>query len=74
MECGGAGVQKKIVFVEGDKTSSALIIMGIFFIVVVIGLFYYLPQWSPGKVIIHKSLSGVSLVEQDTIEYVSWPI
>ena len=50
MECGGAGgVQKKIVFVEGDKTSSALIIMGIFFIVVVIGLFYYLPQWSPGS-------------------------
>ena len=26
------------------------------------------------KVIIHKSRSGVSLVEQDTIEYVSWPI
>ena len=49
VECGGAGVQKKIVFVEGDKTSSALIIMGIFFIVVVIGLFYYLPQWSPGS-------------------------
>ena len=42
-------MQKKIVFVEGDKTSSALIIMGIFFIVVVIGLFYYLPQWSPGS-------------------------
>ena len=70
MECGGAGVQKKIVFVEGDKTSSALIIMGIFFIVVVIGLFYYLPQWSPGKVIIHRSRDGVSLVEQDIIEYI----
>ena len=27
-----------------------------------------------GKVIIHKSLIGVSLVEQDTIENVSWPI
>ena len=26
------------------------------------------------KVIIHKSRSGISLVEQDTIEYVSWPI
>ena len=49
VKCGGASVQKKIVFVEGDKTSSALIIMGIFFIVVVIGLFYYLPQWSPGS-------------------------
>ena len=73
MECGGAGVQKKIVFVEGDKTSSALIIMGIFFIVVVIGLFYYLPQWSPGKDIIHRSRDGVSLIEQDIIEYVSWP-
>ena len=70
VECGGAGVQKKIVFVEGDKTSSALIIMGIFFIVVVIGLFYYLPQWSPGKVIIHRSRDGVSLVEQDIIEYI----
>ena len=68
VECGGAGVQKKIVFVEGDKTSSALIIMGIFFIVVVIGLFYYLPQWSPGKVIIHRSRDGVSLIEQDIIE------
>ena len=74
VECGGAGVQKKIVFVEGDKTSSALIIMGIFFIVVVIGLFYYLPQWSPGKVIMHRSRDGVSQVEQDIIEYVSWPI
>ena len=27
-----------------------------------------------GKVIIHKSLIGVSLVEQDTIENVSGPI
>ena len=64
MECGGAGgVQKKIVFVEGDKTSSALIIMGIFFIVVVIGLFYYLPQWSPGKVIIHKLPIGKEVHE-----------
>ena len=26
------------------------------------------------KVIIHKSRGGVSLVEQNTIEYVSWPI
>ena len=43
-ECGG--VQK--ILVE-EKTSSALIIMGIFFIVVVIGLFYYLPQWSPAQ-------------------------
>ena len=83
VECGGAGVQKKIVFVEGDKTSSALIIMGIFFIVVVIGLFYYLPQWSPGKIIIHKLRGGVlslvidffhALVEKDIIEYVSWPV
>ena len=63
VECGGAGVQKKIVFVEGDKTSSALIIMGIFFIVVVIGLFYYLPQWSPGKVILHKLPSGKEVHE-----------
>ena len=37
-------VQKIVV---KDQTSSALIIMGIFFIVVVIGLFYYLPKWSP---------------------------
>ena len=27
-----------------------------------------------GKVIIHKSLIRVSLVEKDTIENVSWPI
>ena len=38
-------VQKIVV---QEETSSALIIMGIFFIVVVIGLFYYLPKWSPG--------------------------
>ena len=37
-------VQKIIV---EEKTSSALIIMGLFFIVVVIGLFYYLPRWTP---------------------------
>ena len=29
---------------------------------------------TPTKVIIHKSCGGVSLVEQDTIEYVSWSI
>ena len=26
------------------------------------------------KVIIHKSRGGLYLIEQDTIEYVSWPI
>ena len=31
-------------------------------------------RWSTCKVIIHKLRYGVSLVEQDTIEYVSWPI
>ena len=72
VECGGAGLQKKIVFVERDKTSSALIIMGIFFIVVVIGLFYYLPQWSPGKVIIHRSRGGVSSRARQNWMFLVW--
>ncbi len=37
----------KTIVVVKEKTSSALIILGILFIVVVIGLFYYLPKWSP---------------------------
>ena len=32
------------------------------------------PRVPRPKVIIHKSRGGVSLVEQDTIENVSWPI
>lgn len=40
-------VQK--IVVKEEKTSSALIIMGLFFIVVVIGLFYYLPHWTPAR-------------------------
>jgi hypothetical protein len=38
----------KTAIIVKENTSSALIIMGIFFCVVVIGLFYYLPKWSPG--------------------------
>ena len=38
--------KQKIVVVQ-DTT--ALIIMGLLFIVIVIGLFYYLPKWTPSQ-------------------------
>ena len=38
--------KQKIVVVQD---STALIIMGLLFIVIVIGLFYYLPNWTPSQ-------------------------
>ena len=42
----GEECKQKIVVVQ-DTTS--LIIMGLLFIVIVIGLFYYLPKWTPSS-------------------------
>ena len=37
-------------------------------------LFSNIIGWIATKVIIHKLCGGLSLVEQDTIKYLSWPI